>query len=321
MNYIFAILTTVFGYLLNIFYVLLDLIGTPYVWLCIVLFSIVTRLMFLRGKIRGARKKKLAPVIDAEIRDIKDKYLLMDDDEREKCKKQINREIKSVHKKYRVSAGSGCLSALLQLPIFIALYNVVISPELYVPEIKKLHMDPEGNAELISTIQNFFGWDIGLSPLAIGVLAYVFPLLVCFLTICGNRKALSEQKLAGPKKNFFKWYTRVLLGLQVVILTCFSFKLPLGISIYWLSNDVANIGIDYFVEKSLNKSKKIRVILDAFAAEQARAAAKKAEEQKEAEENPGSDSEAAQAENGEIAAPVVSGSPEERSGDDSADIQ
>ena len=116
MSYIFNFLSLIFGYLLNVFYILLDWIGTPYIWLCIVLFSITTRLIFFPGKLRAARKKRLAPVLDQELTDIKSRYLLSDDDEVDK--KQMNREIKAVYKKYRVSAGSGCLSALLQLPIY-----------------------------------------------------------------------------------------------------------------------------------------------------------------------------------------------------------
>lgn len=227
--------------------------------------------MFFPGQLRAARKKRLTPVLDQEITDIKSRYLLSDDDEVNK--KQMNREIKAVHKKYRVSAGSGCLSALLQLPIYIALYNVVRSPNLFVPAIQQLYADPDGNAEIISSIQKLFGWSIDISPLLLGWSAFIFPLLICLLTIYGNRKAFSQQKFSGPKKNFFKWYTRALLALQTVLLTCFSFKFPLGISIYWLTNDVMNIILDYAADLLTGKNKGVQKILDAYHAKRSHGAA------------------------------------------------
>lgn len=259
MNFIINILSSILGYLMNVFYVLLDFIGTPYIWACIVLFSLVTRFLFLPSIIKNARKKKLKRVVDAEVAEVKCRYLNSEEDE--EAAKARKREIKAIYKKYRVSSGSGCLSALIQLPIYIALYNVVVSPNVFVPEIKNLYVDPVANAEIISTIQNFFGLNIEYTPLSLGVAAYIFPLLVCLSSINKSRKTLLGQNFGGPKKEFFYWYNFAMQLLQVVVLTCFSFKLPLGISIYWLTNDVTNFAIHYFVNRSIDNNLEIKNIL------------------------------------------------------------
>ncbi|MBQ8248068.1 MAG: membrane protein insertase YidC [Lachnospiraceae bacterium] len=264
MNFIIFFLTSILGNLMNVFYLLLDFIGTPYIWICIVLFSLVTRFLFLPGKIKGARKKKLKRVIDSEIADVHYRYLNSEDTK--ETKKAQKRETKAIYKKYRVSQGAGCLSTLLQLPIYIALYNVVVSPNLYVPEIKKLYVDEVGNADMIATIQNFFGLDIGLTPLNLGGVAYIFPLIVCLFATYKSYRTLKGQKFSGPKKAFFRWYVLSMQILQVVVFTCFSFKFPLGISIYWLTNDMTNFVIDYFVTKSVNNNQSIKDILAAYEA-------------------------------------------------------
>jgi YidC/Oxa1 family membrane protein insertase len=262
MKYILILLSLILGYLMNVFYVLLDLIATPYIWICIILFSLVTRFIFLPEKIRNARKKKLSKVIDSEVSAVQCKYLNFEKTKEEK--RAEKREIKAVYKKYRVSSGSGCLVALLQLPIYIALYNVVISPEIFVPAVKRLYADTVANADLISTVNNFFGLDIGFTPIKLGLIAYIFPLLVCIFTIFKTRKSLLGPKIDGPKKKFFYWYIRAIFLLQVVLFTCLSFKFPLGMSIYWISNDIVNFIIDYFITKSINNNQKINGILEAY---------------------------------------------------------
>ena len=113
MNYIIVFMSLILGALMNLFYMMLDLIGTPYIWLCIVLFALSTRFLFLRGKIRKERKRRLKRVIDHEITEIQCNYLSLELSREQK--KEQKRLIRAVHKKYNVPQGSGCLIALLQL--------------------------------------------------------------------------------------------------------------------------------------------------------------------------------------------------------------
>ena len=63
------------------------------------------------------------------------------------------------------------------------------------------------------------------------------------------------------------------MALQTVLLTCFSFKFPLGISIYWLANDTMNIILDYAADFLTRKNKGVQKILDAYHAERSHCAA------------------------------------------------
>ncbi len=267
MGYILGFLSTVMGYLMNVFYVLLDLCGTPYIWLCIILFALSTRFLFLRGKIRSARKKRLERVIDHEITKIQCNYIAFDLSREEK--REQKKLIRAVHKKYKVPVGKGCLIALLQLPIYIALYNVVRFPQSYVPRVKTLYADAEANAAIIDAINGFFGLEITVSPVKLGLAAYIFPILIGAFTFWRSRSILSRKYLSAIKKAFFRVYVIFLLLLQVTMLTYFGFTLPLGMSIYWLTNDIADIIIDYFVKKRIEKNERITAILAEYDASHA----------------------------------------------------
>lgn len=259
MNYIIVFMSLILGVLMNLFYIILDLIGTPYIWLCIVLFALATRFIFLRGKIRSARKKRLKRVIDHEITEIQCNYLALDLSRKEK--REQKKLIRAVYKKYKVPAGKGCLIALLQLPIYFALYNVVRSPQIFVGRVEALYADADANSKIIETINEFFGLNITVSPVKLGIAAYIFPILIGAFILYRSRSTLSPKYLASIKKPFFRVYVLFLLVLQVTALTYFSFTLPLGMSIYWLTNDIADIVIDYFVKKSMDKNERINAIL------------------------------------------------------------
>ena len=262
MNYIIVFMSLILGALMNLFYMMLDLIGTPYIWLCIVLFALSTRFLFLRGKIRKERKRRLKRVIDHEITEIQCNYLSLELSREQK--KEQKRLIRAVHKKYNVPQGSGCLIALLQLPLYFALYNVVRSPQIFVGRVEALYANADANSGIIEAINKFFGLNIIDSPVKLGIVAYIFPILIGAFILYRSRSTLSPKYLASIKKKFFRVYVIFLLALQVSALTYFSFTLPLGMSIYWLTNDVADMVIDHFVKKRIDKDEKISKILEEY---------------------------------------------------------
>ena len=106
-------IATVLGYIMDILFRFTDTFGIMNVGLCIILFTIVMKMLMLPLTIKQQKTTKLMAVI-----------------------KKQNVEIQAVYDKYGTSMTSGCLPMLIQLPILFALYRVIYNIPAYVPSVR-----------------------------------------------------------------------------------------------------------------------------------------------------------------------------------------
>ena len=118
------------GKLLDLIYNLLaNDNGIANLGLCIILFTIVVKLILFPLTFHQQKSSKINMVIQPEIQKIQKKY--KDKKDQESMMRQ-NQEIQEVNSKYGTSMTNGCLTSFIQLPIIYALYRVIQNIPAYV---------------------------------------------------------------------------------------------------------------------------------------------------------------------------------------------
>lgn len=223
----FYFLTKPFFFILQIFYKFLDNFG-----LAILAATILIKLLLFpmanKSYIAIGRIKKLQPKIEKIRKDFKDDKMAM------------NREMMDLYKREKVNPASGCLPALVQIPIFFALYKV-----LFVT-IDMRHTPFYGWIQDLSapdptSIFNLFGllpfevsgfFSLGAWPIIMGITMVI------------------QQKLNPPaadpmQAKILKWMPYII----TLVLAAF----PAGLVIYWTWNNILSILQQWFITKKLNK--------------------------------------------------------------------
>lgn len=165
----------------------------------------------------------------------------------------------ALYKEHGVNPAGGCLPALIQLPVFYALYQAIINilpgtggnlnkinDLLYFPQLK-----------LPSTIDpNFFGLNLGLKPADFGkygVLLLLVPVITALLTFVQSKmtlpKPVKRYPSDTPKEVKEKETLEDSMGavqsqmvyLMPVMIGYFAFSFPIGLAIYWNTYTILGI--------------------------------------------------------------------------------
>ena len=103
--------------------------------LCIILFTIIVRLIMMPMAIKQQRFSKLSAMMQPELAAIQNKYKGKNDTA---SMQKMQLETKAVYEKYGTSPTGGCLQMFIQLPIFYGIFAVVRDIPYYVPRVKAL---------------------------------------------------------------------------------------------------------------------------------------------------------------------------------------
>lgn len=125
---------SVLGWIINAIYSLLELIGIPNIGLSIILFTLVIYLFMTPLQIKQQKFSKMNAIMQPEIQRIQKKYKGKKD--QESVMKQ-NEEITAVYQKYGVSPTGSCVQLLVQMPILLALYQVIYHIPGYITGVRE----------------------------------------------------------------------------------------------------------------------------------------------------------------------------------------
>lgn len=119
----------VLGWLMNGIYS----IGVHNLGLCIIIFTLVIYAFMTPLQIRQQKFAKMNAVMAPELQNIQKKYRGKKD---QNSQLKMQEETMGVYEKYGVSPTGSCLQMLIQMPIFFALYQVIIKIPGYIGGIK-----------------------------------------------------------------------------------------------------------------------------------------------------------------------------------------
>ena len=161
--------------------------------------------------------KDLAP----KMKEVKEKY--------KGDPAKMNAQMMEMYKKHGANPMGGCLPLLLQIPVFFALYRVLLNA-----------VELEG-APWILWIENLAQMD----PY------YVLPVLMGASMWFQQR--ITPSNFTDPlQEKIFKWFP--------VIMTVFFIYFPSGLVLYWLVNNLFTIGQQYFINHMYAKHKAAAVL-------------------------------------------------------------
>ena len=131
-------IANILGFIMNLFYIVIDKFGIGKISICIIVFTIIVKLVMLPINIKQQKTMKLNSVIMPEIQAIQKKYANKKDND-SMMKQQA--ELNAVYQKYGTSPTGGCLPMLIQFPILLALYAVMACLPNYINEIQDMYND------------------------------------------------------------------------------------------------------------------------------------------------------------------------------------
>lgn len=150
----------ILGKIFEVIYSLCSSLGIESIGLCIILFTIIVRLLMLPMQIKQQKSMKLNSVVTPEIQKIQKKYENRKDQQSQMAMQQ---EVSAVYEKYGASPTGGCLQLLIQMPIMFALYRVIMNIPAYVGQVKDYYVDIINN---LSTAQIKEYFDISVSEVS-----------------------------------------------------------------------------------------------------------------------------------------------------------
>ncbi len=178
--------------------------------IAIIILTIVIKVIFYPLTHHGLKSMHGMKKVQPQIAAIKERY--KDD------KARLNKEIMGLYKKYKINPVGGCLPMILQIPVFIALYEVLyVCIELrHAPFILWIHdlsaMDPY----------------------------YITPLIM------GGSMFL-QQKMTPVSADPMQ--AKMMLFMPVIFTVMFL-KFPAGLVIYWLVNNILSIAQQYYINRT-----------------------------------------------------------------------
>jgi YidC/Oxa1 family membrane protein insertase len=196
----------------------LDRYTHNYGWAIIVL-TIVLRIVFWWPNHKSYKSMKDMQKLQPKVAKIREKY--KDD------KEAMNKELMALYRTFKVNPMAGCLPMLLQLPVFIALYDVLGSA------IELRH------ASFISTLP-------GTHIVWLADLSAKDPLLITPLVM--GATMFIQQKMTPSAGDPTQAKMMMFLPL---IFTFLFLNFASGLVVYWLVNNILSIGQQYYTNKYL----------------------------------------------------------------------
>lgn len=140
---------SILGWVINAVYALLDVIGIPNIGLAIILFTVVVYMAMMPLQIKQQKFSKMNNIMQPEIQKIQKKYKGKKD--QDSVMKQ-NEEINAVYQKYGVSPTGSCVQLLIQMPVLLALYQVIYHIPGYISGVRNVFT---GLAEAIMSVDGY----------------------------------------------------------------------------------------------------------------------------------------------------------------------
>jgi YidC/Oxa1 family membrane protein insertase len=160
--------------------------------------------------------------VQPELKKIQEKYK----DDRE----TLNREMMELYRRHKVNPLSGCLPMVVQIPVFLGLYNALM-------QAIELRHAP------------FIGWMTDLSqPDRLGSLAipFVSPPGIPVMTLFMGASMVLQQRMTPSMGDPAQ---QKMMMLMPVVFTVMFVNFPSGLVLYWFTNNLLSIAQQYHTNR------------------------------------------------------------------------
>jgi YidC/Oxa1 family membrane protein insertase len=204
----FSILARPLFWILKFFYGFMGNYG----W-AIVLLTIIVRIPFIPLLNKSQKSMKKMQALQPKLTELREKY--------KKDPQKLQKETMEMYKKYKVNPVGGCLPMLLQIPVFFALYKVLM-----------IAIELRGAP--------FMLW---ITDLSTKDPYYVLPIVMGITMVIQQKMTPTS---LDPKQN-------KIMMLMPVVFTFLFLNFASGLVLYWLVNNVLSIIQQFFTNRRLAK--------------------------------------------------------------------
>lgn len=206
----FTIIALPLFWILKLFYSIFNNYG-----IAIIMLTIVVRIPFIPLINKSYKSMKKLQDVQPEMTKLREKY--------KKDPQKMQKEIIELYKNKKVNPLGGCLPMLLQLPVFFALYKVLL-----------IAIELRGAP--------FILW---ITDLSVRDPIYILPIIM------GATMAL-QMKMTPSTMDPMQ---QKLMMFMPIVLTILFLTFPSGLVLYWLVNNVLSIAQQFHINKKLSKGK------------------------------------------------------------------
>ncbi len=152
---------------------------------------------------------------------------------------KLNKEMVELYRKYNVNPLGGCLPMLLQMPIFIALYQgLIMSVEL--KGAKFLWIQDLSLPDAVS---------LPMTVPVIGASLNILPLLMVLIMVV-QQKISQGTMTAGMTEEQIS-QQKIMLVLMPLLFGFLFYNMPSGLVLYWLTNTILMAGEQFAISKKI----------------------------------------------------------------------
>ncbi len=206
----FSIIARPLFWVLKLFYKVFHNYGVA-----IIILTTIVRVPFIPLVSKGQRSMKKLQDIQPRMAEIKEKY--KNDPQR------MQKEVMELYKKHKVNPMGGCLPMLLQIPVFFALYKVLLI-----------------SIELRGAPFIFWIHDLSLKDPT-----YILPVVMGITMVIQQKMTPSSMEPMQQK----------MMMIMPVVFTFMFLSFPSGLVLYWLVNNLLSIGQQFFTNRKLATQK------------------------------------------------------------------
>ncbi len=168
-----------------------------------------------KGMMSMQKLKDLAP----QMAEIKEKY--------SKDPQKMNMKMMEMYKKHGANPMGGCLPMILQIPIFFAIYRVLL------------------NAVELQGAE----WTLWITDLSLKDPFFVLPILMG--VSMWYQQQITPNSMTDPmQQKIFQWLP--------VVMTVFFVTFPAGLVLYWLTNNIFTIAQQFVINNAYEKHKALK---------------------------------------------------------------
>lgn len=207
----------------------------------IIIFTIITKILLLPINIKQTESTKKMNELNPKMKEIQEKY--------KNDKEKMNQKLIELYKEHNYNPASGCLPALIQMPILFALFYVIQNP------VKYVFLDPA----VFEKISKSFWWitDIGKTEMASTIIrigGFGLPILA----ILSAATTYIQMKMISPSKGKAEQSQQMMTNIMPIMFGWITLSVPAGLAIYWIVGNIFTIVQQYFMMKPLAATKEVK---------------------------------------------------------------
>lgn len=213
-----------------------DIIAKPMLWgmnysnkfthnygIDIILLTVLIKIIFYPLSLKSYKSMKQMQKMQPVIAKLKEKHK----DDREK----LNKEMMEIYKGKGINPLGGCLPMVVQIPVFFALYRVLMGAIEFRHAPFMLWINDLASPENLYTL-NVAGYSLPLR---------VMPLIMGITMVIQQKMTPTSVDPMQEKMMLF----------MPVVFTFLFWGFPTGLVLYWLINNVISIGQQYYINKQV----------------------------------------------------------------------